>query len=78
LGKYIKKSISPEWPEKKKANLRNHMRMTGVREGAPEIRGMTWDIPFELHEWIENQCLFRPAAACPGCAERKDQLQNKN
>jgi hypothetical protein len=46
-GKYTKKLIGHE---QKKANMRNHMLITGVRKSTPEIRGMTWDISFELHE----------------------------
>jgi hypothetical protein len=37
-GKDIKQKISPEW----KTNMRNHMQMTGVRDGAPGIRGTMW------------------------------------
>ncbi len=62
-------------------NIRNNMQMTRVRENPPEIRGTTWEsvrLTFRLNcmSGFKSRVLFSPAAACPGFAERKGQLQN--
>ena len=58
----------------KKKNMKNHMQSSKGQESERAILELEErcgaNIPFELHEWIEKPCLFSPAAACPGCAER--------
>jgi hypothetical protein len=54
--------------------------MTDVRGGESEIRGKTRNnvgltLRLNCMSELKKPCLFGLAAACPGCAERKSQLQ---